>query len=220
MNQQTINNNPQIPTIKRDGSLVNRLIILLLVGAEKPLDQASRLYIRVLVRLIDKAFKEYQLARECIIEEIKSGDKLANGFNIIDHLENSVNAINRAIKALNILVNGKIKKDKTVIIKNFNLLNFISLKTLEKIKKHTVSKIRNRIEHIDEDIFDNEVRGKLFVSVDDNYKKICVNNKHLTLSDLVKSIEDYHNLVLEILGNLPNRYEDGVYYNDKNGTHF
>lgn len=192
-----------------------------MVGFDGVLDKESRLYIRLLVRLIDKSFDEYMMAREYITEETKTQDKLAYRFNIISHLENSINAINRAIKIFEILIYGKkvnnpCKKGKLQRErKNLNILNFISSETLGKIKKHSVSKIRNRIEHIDVDIFDNEFKGTLFLDTDDKYEEICINNKCLPLSNLTSIIEDSHNFVLEVFNNLPNRIEDGVYYYDK-----
>lgn len=206
--------NPQIPTINRDGKLVTRLLPVVLVGFDHVLDKESRLYIRLLVRLVDKSFNEYMTAREYIIEETKTQDKLAHRFNIIGYLENSINAISRAIKIFEIIIYGKKIKDSNEKRK-FNILNFVNSKTLKKIKKQNVSKIRNRIEHIDEDIFDNKFKRDLFLDVDEKYEKICINNKCLSLVNLASIIENYHTFVLEILLNLPNRMENGVYYYDK-----
>ncbi len=52
----------------------------------------------MLCRLIDKAFEEYNAARQYIEEEIKSGNKLEFMFAIINHLENCINATNRTAK--------------------------------------------------------------------------------------------------------------------------
>lgn len=197
MSKKASNNSIQIPVIKRDGPLIKRLIPVLVVGSEKQLDKESRLYIRALSRLVDKSFDEYMCAREYIIEEIRENDKLAYRIAIINHLEDSVNALNRAINILEALIYGK---NKTV--KSFNILNFINSTTLQKTKTYNVSKIRNKIEHLDEDIFDNKVSGGIFVDVDERYKQICINSRCLSLYELTSAIEDYHNLVLEIFQNL------------------
>lgn len=195
----------QIPAINRDGSLITRLIPVILVGADKGLDRESKLYISLLVRLIDKAFTEYMEAKEYIEEELKIDDKLAYRFHIINHLENCLNAISRAVKVFNVIV-GKKYKEKTMK-KNFNILNFVSQKTIKEVKKFKVSDIRNRVEHIEEDIYFNKFKADLFVDVDDKYQKICINNQCISLFELVQIIENYHNFVLEIFSNLPNQIE-------------
>jgi hypothetical protein len=83
----------QIPTINRDAPLVTRLLPIVIGGFDLILDKKSQLYFRLLCRLVDKSFKEYSIAKEHIDEEIKTKDKLAYRFSIIDHLENCINAI-------------------------------------------------------------------------------------------------------------------------------
>lgn len=207
MKKYIANNSIQIPIISRDGSLVSRLIPVILVGADKTLDKESKLYICLLVRLIDKAFSEYMNAREYIKEELETGDKLANRFTIIGHLENCINAISRVSKIFNLLINGKmINNDcKKIIKKDYNIVNLLSSESRKKIKDHSVSHIRNRIEHIDEDIYFNYFKSELSLDVDNDYKSICINKKCVQLSNLVLMIEDYHKFILEIISNLPNR---------------
>jgi len=55
----------------------------------------------------------------------------------------------------------------------------------------------------------------LFLDVDDEYKKICINDNCITLVNLVYILEQYHQLVLEIFNKLPNRYESGKYFRDQ-----
>jgi len=206
MKKQIANNNTiQIPVVSRDGSLVKRLSIVVSGDLDGVLDKESRLYLRLLARLVEKSFDEYMVAKEYLIEEIKTKNKLAHRFNIINHLENCINAINRAIKTFN----SAIKADESCIN------NFVSANTIKKIKKLNVSSIRNRVEHIDEDIYKKKFKTGLFLDVDDEYRKICISGKCLLLSDLASTIENYHNFVLEIFSNLPNRFEKGVYYYDK-----
>jgi len=212
------NNIIQIPTINRDGKLITRLLVIVLGGFDGALDKESQLFLRLLCRLVDKSYDEYMLAREYIKEEMKAEDKLAYRFSIINHLEDCLNAINRAINIFNILISGKTigkHEIKTIIKKDCSILKLISSETIAKIKKYKVSQIRNRIEHIEEDIYLNKFKNGLFLDVDDEYKKVCINNKCLSLFDLALAIENYHNFVLEIIKNLPNRIEGGVYYYDK-----
>ena len=212
----------KIPLPQRNGSLVSRFVPIILIGADTILDKKSRLYIRLLVRLIDKAFLEYKNATELIEEELKTNDKFANRFNIINHLENSVSAISRSIKILDIIINGKIIKKNingsTVnqkIKNNIVILNFLSVSSIKKINNYKTSSIRNRIEHIDEDIYFNKFKKNLFLDIDGNYEKITISNKFIMLTDYVKILEDYHSFVSEVFLKLPNRWENGKYYYDK-----
>ncbi|MFA7244896.1 MAG: hypothetical protein WC070_01795 [Candidatus Magasanikbacteria bacterium] len=203
-------NNNKIPNIKIDFPLVSRFLPIILVGSEKVLDEKSKLYIRLLFRLVDKSWFKYEEVKESLEEEIKTGDKLIYRINIINNLEDCLYAINRFIKIFDIIINGK-NDDKRKI----NLLKYIDKKTINRLKKYNVSKIRNRVEHINEDIFYNTFKKDLFLDVSEDYKSICINNRYLLISDLIKIIEDYHDFVLEIFNNLPNRIENGKFYYDK-----
>ena len=189
----------QIPTINRDAPLVTRLFPIVISGFDRILDKKSQLYLRLLCRLVDKSFNEYSIAKEYIDEEIKTENRLAYFFSIINHLENCINAIHRAAKIF-----------KTSMEEKNKLLEFTSKDTLEKITKYDTftkrkTSIRHRVEHIDEDIQKGEFQGGLFLHVDKSYEKICINMKYLALYDLASMIEDYHRAVLEICSNLPNR---------------
>lgn len=210
--------NEKIPTISRDASLIKRLMPIVSIGMDGALDKGSHLYLRLLCRLIDNAYDEYNIARDYINHEIEVEDMLMHKFQIINHLENCLNAINRVIKIFDILINGVYvgKCDKRMLVKNsFNILSFFSEETIEKIKKRPVSKVRNRIEHINEDVYLDKVKGPVFLVIDDSYKQICVNGRCISFRELAGTIEDYHNFVLEICNNLPNRFENGIYYYNK-----
>lgn len=203
--KQNKNPNVKIPIINRDAQLIKRLIVIVIGGFDEVLGKNGRLYFRLLCRLVDKSFNEYLTAKEYILKEMKTKDKLAYRFTIINHLENCINAINRAIKAFN----SSLQADKSYI------KNFAKDSTINKIKKLGASSVRNRVEHIDEDILKNKFKTGLFLDVNKDYSQICINNKCLGFVDLASIIEQYHNFVLEIFNNLPNRWEKGIYYYDK-----
>jgi hypothetical protein len=190
----------------------------MLGGFDKSLDKKSKLYISILVRLIDKSFSEYLSVKEYVDEEIKTGDKFAYRFAIINHLENCVNAINRMISIFDIIVNGlKVKDEKNnyrFIKKDIKISQFLREETVAKINRFPVSSIRNRIEHINEDIFSDKFVKNLGIDVDDKYKNICINNECISFIELAELIENYHNFVLEIFSNLPNRMVGGVYFRE------
>jgi len=203
--KQNISSDIKIPIINRNTQLTKRLILIVIIGCDEVLGKNGKLYFRLLCRLVDKSFDEYLMARKFISEEIRTKDKLAYRFIVINHLENCINALNRVIKVFN----SSIKTNESY------LRNFVSKDMITKIKKLNVSPIRNRVEHIDEDIYKNEFKTGLFLDIDDEYKKICISGRCLLLTDLASIIENYHNFVSEIFNNLPNRCEKGVYYYDK-----
>lgn len=183
----------ELPSINTDASLTSRLLPVILGGFDDVLDDQGKLYFRLLCRLVDKAANEYANAREYMIKEIENKDRLRYRFIIIDHLENCVNAISRAAKAL-----------KSAVKRKSNLLDYISKETLQEIiDDRKIREIRNRIEHIDEDIQKGEFQGGLFLDIDKSYRKICINQRCITLHDLVSIIEKYHWATLEIIENLP-----------------
>ena len=103
----------------------------------------------MLCRLIDKAFEEYNAARQYIEEEIKSGNKLEFMFAIINHLENCINATNRTAKTFESAESNGIFQLMSEDCKN-------------KIRSRNVSHVRNRMEHIEQDIQEGKIRGSLF----------------------------------------------------------
>jgi hypothetical protein len=179
-----------IPMPTRDASLLIRLIPATIGGIDqKKLDKEGQLYLRLLCRLVDKAFDEYSYAAEYVEEEIKIGNKLSYGFTIINHLENCLNALNRTAKAFKCAEGNGL----------FQLLNSGSQL---KIKSRSVSSVRNMMEHMEQEIKRGDVQGSLFLNFDSNYEKVSINNKTLALKDIVEIIEIYHKGMLEIISNL------------------
>lgn len=192
-----------IPIPNRDTKLVIRLMPVVLCGSDNVLDKKGQLYLRLLCRLVDKAFDEYLSAREYLLEELRSKDKLAYRFTIIGHLENCINALHRAISVFSF------SKSHSEIGR------FISRNTKRKIQRLNISDIRDAIEHIDKDIQKGLLQKGVFLDIDDEYKNVCIGAKCVSLTEIVHILEKYHELVLEIFNNLPNRYKNGVYYYDK-----
>lgn len=192
----------KLPEVRRDGALINRLIPILLGGFDEVLDKKSQLYMRLLCRLVDKVFDEYVSAHECLIDEIQSGNKLAYRFKIINHFENCINALNRASAIFQ-------------ISKRRDLGGLVSKLTKKKLERLSVSEFRNSVEHIDKDINREVWQKDLFLDVDENYENICINSYCISFKELVDIINQYHDYVLEIFSNMPNRRKDEIFYYDK-----
>ena len=202
--------NKQIPAISRHISLIRRLAFMALFGFDAVLDKNGRLYFRLLCRLIDEAYDEYNSARDLIIKEFETQDQrlyyeriLNYRFDIINHLETCLNAINRAARTF-----------KTLMKDNSNLLKYMSKESIEKINNFDTSSVRNRVEHIDDDIQEGKFSGPLFLDIDNNYQRIGINRRWIAFQDIVFIIETYYNTVLEIFTNLPNKQEKGHFYHD------
>lgn len=205
-----------IPEINEEIKLVVRLLPVVMGDFDQAMGHEGGLYLRLFCRLIDKAVYEYGIARKLILEEIKSSNRLKNRWLIINHLENCLSAISRVVKTFDLLIDGiydkkKNKKEK----REQKILEFISKETVAAIGINKISVIRNRIEHIDEDIYLNNFKSNLFLDIDKEYKEICIGGKCICLVDLVTIIQDYRKLVMEIFDNLPNRAKGNEFYYDK-----
>jgi len=224
-------NTDKLPEIKRDAPLKSRLISITLIGFDDVFGKIGALYFRLLCRLIDKAAKDYSLVKNLIEKEIKSNDKLNYRLPIVDHLEDCFSSVNRIIRIIRMLEKGIIKKKSigycpvcnqkieeiSTILNKCDFLKFSKLKAYKKIQSQSISKIRNRIEHIDEDIYLGKINGSIFIDIDENYKNITLNGINCSFSQLVSIIESHHEFMLEIISNLPKKGKGGEFYdeNDK-----
>lgn len=205
-----------IPKIKEDIILLKHLLPVVVIGFDQAVGREGGLYLRLFCRLIDKAIYEYNIARRLILEEIEDNNRLKNRFLIINHLENCLNAISRVAKTFDLLTNGVYNKEsRTREKKEQKILEFISKESIVTVSINKISKIRNRIEHIDEDIYTNKFISNLFLDTDKDYKKICINNNCIDLFDLANMIQEYRKIALEIFSNLPNRAVGDKFYYDK-----
>jgi hypothetical protein len=195
-----------LPYPKREAPLVIRLLPIVIGGLDRGMDKESQLYLRLLARLCDKSFKEYFNAKGYIEREISSGDKLSYRFEIINSLENCLNAINRVAKIFEILQEGKWNKEMKSIIKyKYDIIDIMDTDKLEDIKNTSIRDVRNRIEHMNEDIYTKKISGRMFIDVEDDYKQISINNNFVTIVELVLVIESYDALIRSIFDKLPSQ---------------
>ena len=191
----------EIPKIEVEHLLRKKFTLLLMVGSPSVLEKKDFQYLRVLVRLIDKSITEYNEARHYSIK-INEGDNqnLKYNFGLINNLENSINALNRVRKCWE-----KISKCS----EDLYLSNFVP----QKIKKYNFYNVRNRTEHIADDILKEKVTGPLWTTVQNG--EVKANYESLKIDELKKAIEEQHNIVLDVFNSLPNRMTNGVYYNNE-----
>lgn len=203
------NNDLNIPKLDINNNVLSKKLILIsLIGFDEILGKRGALYYRLFSRLTDKCINEYKAVRELLIKEIEGDDKLMYFFEIIDRLENCVNALNRVAHTFETA-----KEDN----KNNDLFDFVSNTTKDNLNKYNgiIKKIRHRVEHIDEDIAEignHKLKGSLFLRPDIDRHNVVINDRKILFRKLSIMIYDFYNFVLEINKNLPTKKENGIYY--------
>ncbi|NHZ85487.1 MAG: hypothetical protein GWP19_06360 [Planctomycetia bacterium] len=137
----------KMPLLAVDNLKANYLASSLISNGEHLLPQEN-IYLKVFIRLVDKACNEYNSSRELLLEQI---DEIKNGeergyrtifiFGFWDHIENCINAIKRIYLIFDkiISVRGKLEIDRTErkLIKNHQTI---------------IKNLRNTVEHIDKEL--------------------------------------------------------------------
>jgi hypothetical protein len=150
-------------------------------------------YRRNFTRLIDKAIREYQLARNSILAQIEESQRPAEvmeregrfffilGFT--DHLETCLNAVHRVLKLLD-----RLKAEK--------LPTPLSRELRRAIEAHTreLSTIRNVIEHIDEYIQRDQVAdgSPIMLGLADSENGAVIGDLMITFTDLAAALRKLH----------------------------
>jgi hypothetical protein len=197
------------PNLKSSGDLHKRLMVHIIGGFWNVLNKESKNYFHLLLILIDKSVYEYNYFYGFVCEDIKNDDPLSNRLRIVWHLENCINAIGRVSKVLGKIINGFKGQKKTE-----DIAVLINKSVDEKIGGKIAS-IRNRIEHIDEDIFLNDLSDSFLISPDETYENLKINKIQISVSDLALLIDSFYDLLIDINNHLPNRTENGQFYYDK-----
>lgn len=170
-----------MPELSRD-KLKAMYLAASLVSCGKQLSKEENIYLKVFVRLVDKAFNEYLFSRLLLLKEIddnKFGDKREYRaifiFGFWDHIENCINAIKRIY-----LIFDKIKSVKG----NLNI-DRIERRLIEK-EKTIVNKMRDTVEHLDEKLQSIDTYAISINSTQDGIFISSFEIKFLELSDLLE----------------------------------
>jgi hypothetical protein len=182
-----------------DSLLTGRLLIQLLAG-ERGLSSKASLYRRNFVRLVEKALREYQEARQAIlaqIAEMKRASKKMSGdgrslyiLAFTDHIETCINAVQRLYKLLE-----RTKKEGQSPEVPRALLKQVET------KQGTMAKIRNAVEHMDELILKGEVgEGKpVMAAGNDSWDAVVVSKYELKFEELAMVLRVMNEIALYLL---------------------
>lgn len=186
-----------------DGSLASRFMGTRLIGTW--LNPNFEHFLRLYVRLVDKAISEYNSARELIlleldepkrpIKELEKG-RIIYHPDIISEFENCVNSLNRA---LNLITNIG-HSDKAPFY-----INKITRKTITQFSNR-LDDIRNRIEHIEKFILNGQIKSGETVSLDtsEDASFLSINGISINTVDIFNVLHELHAIGLEmVLYNVP-----------------
>jgi hypothetical protein len=135
--------------------LQGRSLLQVFVG-DPGVNQKERSYRRIFARLVDKAIYEYGMARKAILEQIAEGNRPAEEMMnrgrqlfilaFVDHFENCINAINRALKLFERM-------------KSEPMLSGVprELRRALDACSGSLADVRNTFEHMEERIRDDEI---------------------------------------------------------------
>jgi hypothetical protein len=193
-----------IPKPVMRSRLIIRMMVVSMGGFDAYMDQRSRSYIRILCRLIDKCYREYEEVSSRLRLQAESGDKLAHWEQISDHLENFINALARAA-----CIFQQVSNDNSSYIRK--LLDTDALAFLSGAESR---KVRNRIEHLDEDIQQDKPGDGLVVRISDDEKTIKLGKVQARLEEVVQLLEKLDSATRQILDSTPNRIENGKPFYD------
>lgn len=170
--------------------LIPSLMLTVAFIGDGTLSQNAALVRRNLVRLVDKAISEYMLARNNLLLQIaesqRPAEQLLSGrflymFDFINHMENCINAIRRAIGLLEYL-----RSDR-------------SAPTQDKVQRGIVNAdvqslidIRNTLEHMGDCINNFNGHKPVMLRLRDDQSSLEIGNFSLSFDSIAKILNTIH----------------------------
>jgi hypothetical protein len=182
------------------GKLTPTLMLRVTFKGEGALGRNAALYRRLIVRLVDKAVYEYNMAREALVMEIEEGQRsteemMRTGriiyiFGFVDHMENCFNATRRLLWGLD-----HIKREASAPP--------IARPILRSIEAHGkgIVAIRDVLEHITKDIDRGAIEdGKpILLAITDDGKGVELGKTCLPFESIALVIRHSHAIASELL---------------------
>lgn len=180
-------------------SLMGTLMVQLMVG-ERGLSRKTTLYRRNFIRLLDKALREYQEARQTILDQIGERNRPVEDMSkqgrylyIIrfpDHIESCISAVRQLYKLLERI---KSEKESPPIPRDLR-------KAVEKMRAPIVN-IRDAIEHMEERIQKDEIAPgePVMATVSEDGDALLVSKYQIQFKDLATVLEKMHEIAFYVL---------------------
>ncbi len=184
----------QMPDLSTLPTLMESTLLHALIG-DPGVGRETRLYRRNFARLVDKAVREYQLARATILAQIEesrrpTGEMARHGRTLhillfTDHFETCINATHRLLNLLEQL-------------KNENLPNRLPRTLRRSISAHTrpLSRMRHLTEHMDSFIQQDELSAgqPVILGLDDSEDGAVVGDTKIIFDDIAVGLKRLHEI--------------------------
>lgn len=163
------------------------------------LTDKERKYVRVFVRLTEKAIDEYKATREYVIAQVEEKQRSAEEMqregrklyilNIVNHAENCLNAARRLFYLLDSVKSesGGLSIDRSL---------------RKRIETHSkkIKNIRGAVEHVEKEIQRGETADPVMLMLSDDDESIVIAGYSLRFEDLARLLERFHELARQWLG--------------------
>jgi len=191
----------KMPDLSHLDPLISGFLTAIIGFRGDQLTQKERLYIRVFVRLANKALTEYSVARNLVEAEInemtRSSEEMERDgrqlyfLGIVDHMENCINATRRLFHFLDVIKSekrhgGKLRLDRLI-------------RRMIEAQSRDIVNIRDCIEHLDEQIQKSEKFGPIMLSFSDDDESIEIADSTIRFVDLALVLKYFHKLSLQWL---------------------
>jgi hypothetical protein len=174
--------------------LKGRAILHLFIG-DSGLNRKEVIYRRNFARLIDKAIYEYQMARQALLAELAERDRPAEEMarqgrqlfilGFVDHFENCLNAINRALKLFECLSGEAIASGIPRLLR----------RSLDAFSR-SVKDVRDTFEHVDERIQQGLIADgqPIMLSIGGDGDRAVIGADEVTFADVARTLRKLHEI--------------------------
>lgn len=180
-------------------SLIPGLMTAVLGFNGELLTEKERSYVRVFVRLVEKAINEYKVARECVIAQVEEMQRSSEEMErdgrelyILDFVNQMENCIHTTRRLFGLF--ESVKREHRNGLRIDRLLRRRIEKLLDDIKN-----IRDFVEHIDEKIQKGETTGPVMLTISDNDESVEIAGYLFRFEDLARLLERYHKIAFKWL---------------------
>ena len=172
-----------------DSPLFNRLFVKLIVG-ERNISFKASLYRRNFIRLIDKALREYNEARNIVLAQIAEANRPVYIYRFTDHIETCINAVSRLFALLDRISS---EKESPQFPR--------PLRRLLQTKNRSITTIRNSVEHIDEHIQKGEISpgNPIMLTLNEEADGIVVSKSEIKFEELAMVLKNMNKIAAYLL---------------------